>query len=73
MSASENFLKYFLEKRKKYETFFYLKFHFFQSVSEILNYQLQTTCKCIKFERKKSKINLPYSVHLHNTLYTLQK
>ena len=39
MSASENFWKYFLEKRKKYETFLNLKFNFFQSVLEILNYQ----------------------------------
>ena len=39
MSASENVLKYFLEKRKKYETFFNLKFSFFQSVLEMLNYQ----------------------------------
>ena len=43
MSASENFWKYFLEKRKKYETFLNLKFNFFQSVLEIFNYQFPKT------------------------------
>ena len=39
MSASENLYKYFLEKRKKFETFFNLKFNPLQSVLEILNNQ----------------------------------
>ena len=55
MSASENFLKYFLEKRKNMKHFLNLKFHFFQSLLEILNYQLQTTCKHIKFKKKRTK------------------
>ena len=38
MSAGENFLKYFLEKRKNMKHF-KIKIQLFQSVLEILNYQ----------------------------------
>ena len=39
MSASENFLKYFLEKRKNMKHFLNLKFHFFSEFIRDINYQ----------------------------------
>ena len=43
MSASENFLRYFLEKRTKYEKKILFKTQFFQSVLEILNINFPKT------------------------------
>ena len=73
MSASENFLKYFLEKQKNMKHFLNSKFHFFSEFIIDIKLSITNNMQTHKIQEKKNKINPPYSVHLRNTLYTLQK